>query len=461
MVALATSLHKVTQGEIDLAFKQLAEFVAIPSLSNIRNAMYDRTKLIKAADYATGLLQGIDFKVRQVTVGDSVPYILAEKIVDAAKPTLLLYGHYDIQPVDIDQWETNPFVLTERDGRLYGRGSSDDKGGIIAIITALGAYQKAYDALPCNIKILFEGEEEFGSSHMGELLKQEQKNLAADALVVMDGGNAAVDLGTLTNSTRGLLNMRLEVRSMKQPIHSGVGCIAPDPSLILAKLMTSLEDPAQIPGFMDDCIPLTDDERILLQQSSQSEASYILEHDLHPKAPLRGHPKYSVYERISELPSISFVNGGWGTPNGGNSIQPTAYAQVGIRLTPGQNPEKIAKVLNAYISSHPVGDGFEVTMEQIEPGCCAWKGDLSLPFSKLYLEALKKGFDGKIHVQPTGGALPLLNEFQAVFPKMEMIVPGVEDPKCAAHSHNESQDIGLFVRAVNSLMAFIHSVGKV
>lgn len=450
--------YRISKEELGTAIQQLKEFVAIPSVSNPNSPDHDPKHLKSAAQFVVKKLEGIGFKVRQVIVGNSVPFILAEKIANASKPTILLYAHYDVQPVDRAKWATDPFVLSERDGRLYGRGASDDKGGIIGIIAALGAYQRAYGALPVNVKILFEGEEEYGSSHMSALIQQEAPRLKSDALVILDGGNAGVNTGTLTNSTRGLLNLQLEVKAMEKPIHSGVGCLAPDPSAALAELMSSLSDPRKIPGFMDDCMPLHPVERECLRKSSQSADSYAEDQGLVKTAQLRGDPDLSVYERIAEEPSISFVNGGWGAANGGNSIQDTARCQIGVRLTPGQNPERIAKLLIEYLSSRKIAGGLEIKVTQSEPGCFAWKGDLSHPLSQKYLQALGENFK-ETHVQPTGGALPFLHELQETFPDMVTIIPGVEDPKCAAHSHNESQDIGLFERAINSLIGFFRKAG--
>jgi cysteinylglycine-S-conjugate dipeptidase len=452
--------YKLNPDELAAAFQQLKEFVAIPSISNTSCPDYDPKQIQAAADYASQKLKDIHFQVRQVSIEGSAPYVLAEKIVDATKPTLLFYAHYDVQPVDAAQWKTPPFVIQERDGRLYGRGASDDKSGVIAIIAALGAYQKAYGALPVNVKILFEGEEEFGSGHMAALLKKESSRLQADGLVILDGGNAAVTAGTLTNSVRGLVNLHLEVRSMEKPVHSGVGCLVPDPSQTLVELLASIRNPRAIPGFMDDCEPMKPEERALLRKNSQTPESYASENGLLPGAKLRGDPKVSVYERITEEPSISFVNGAWGKPSGGNSIQEAAGCDIGIRLTPNQNPERIAKLLIDYLSKHPAGKGLQVTVKEFGSGCFAWKGDLSKPLTQKYLTSLSENFE-TTHVQPCGGSLPLLRDFQKAFPKMELIIPGVEDPKSSAHSHNESQDMGLFARAANSVISFIHRTGKV
>lgn len=451
--------YKLSPEELTVAYKYLGELVAIPSISNIKDEDYNPQQLKNAADYISDRLRDIHFQVRQVSIDGSAPFVLAEKIVDKSKSTILFYAHYDVQPVEAAKWDSPPFVMTERDGRLYGRGASDDKAGVIAIITALGAYLKAYNALPVNVKILFEGEEEFNSCHMGALLNKEKNHLKADALIILDGGNASVTAGTLTNSTRGLVNLHLDVRAMEKPIHSGGGCLAPDPSQALAGLMASLRDPRAIPGFMDDCEPLKDEERALLRKSSQTAEAYAKENGLVPGAKLRGDPALSVYERISEEPSISCVNGAWGKPNGGNSIQDVAGCDIGVRITPNQNPERIGKLLIDYISKHPAGNGLQVTVTQVGEGAYAWKGDLSRPLTQKYLAALGENFE-TTHVQPTGGALPLLRNFQEAFPTMEKIIPGVEDPKSAAHSHNESQDKGLFERSANTIISFLHNTGN-
>ncbi len=550
--AVSQGTYKISPDEMKEVIAQLADFVAIPSVSNPNSPDYKMEHLEAGAEFAASRLAKLGFDVRKVSIDGSAPFVLAEKVVDAAKPTLLLYAHYDVQPVDRSQWTSDPFVMQERDGRLYGRGASDDKGGIVGILTALGAYQKAYGALPCNIKVLFEGEEEYGSTHMEALLHQEGKALKADALVVLDASNVDVNTGTLTSSTRGLVNLKLEVRpqqnqpekrftilqgswgqpnggnsiqesatcdlrirlapgetaedaaasfestvrahppaipyllkvktlksednavvcqlivqSMEKPIHSGVGCLAPDPSialadilttlpdvtpnpsLVLAQLMTSLSQPRNIPNFMDDCKSIAPAERALLQKSSQTPEQYVTEHNLLLDQ-LRGDPDLSVYERISEEPSVSCVNG--------QMAADSATTQIGVRLTAGQDPERVAQLLNRYLRANPNARDFTVAVSQTK-GSHAWSGDLSRPLSQKYLEALADNFPNGHHVQPSGGALPLLTHFEKAFPEMEMLLPGVEDSKSSIHSHDESQDIGLLERSINSLIGFLHRVG--
>lgn len=446
---------RISEVQLRSAIEQLRKLVAIPSLSNPHNADYEIKHLLHAADFVGDQLRELGLEVEFVSIDGSAPFILAQKGSDPKKPTILCYAHYDVQPVMRDQWDSDPFSLTEKNGRLYGRGSGDDKGGIIAILAALEVYQKARCDFPCNIRVLFEGEEEYGSSHMAELIHQEQKRLHADALIVMDGGNKTIDSGSLTTSVRGLLNFKLQVKTMARPIHSGIGCLAPDPSLILAQLMVSLKNPRTIPGFMSGCTSLQPMERELLAKGSRTAKEYAEENELLPSVKLRGDPNLSVYERIAEEPSISFPNGHWGVPNGGNSIQEKACCQIGVRITAGQDPKQVEKALRDYLLSQDVA-GAEISL-RLEENCFAWKGDLSRPFTQKYLAALGENFK-ESHILPTGGALPFLREFQKLFPKMELIIPGVEDPKTFAHSHNESQDIGVLERAINTLISFIEKM---
>lgn len=169
----------------------------------------------------------------------------------------------------------------------------------------------------------------------------------------------------------------------------------------------------------------------------------------------------SVYERIVEEPSLSILNMQAGQPGGGNSIQNVASCQIGIRTTAGQDPDRVAQIVQNYLltQSDEIG-GMKISVKQEEPGCRAWKADLKKPYAMKYLNSLQEVF-GRVASLPAGGTLPLLSEFEAVFPEMEMIIPGVEDPKTNTHSHNESQDVGLLRNSINALINFLQSSGKV
>lgn len=451
---------RISDTQFNEAIDQLRQFVAIDSVSNEKNPGYNKPALDAAAGFAASKLMALGFKVDLVRIDNSAPFVLAERIVNVAKPTLLLYAHYDVQPVEQDKWESKPFIMEERNGRLYGRGASDDKAGIIAIISALNTFDKAGVELPVNIRILFEGEEEYGSEHMLALIKQEADRLQAHAMVILDGLNRDVNTGTLTTSTRGIVNIDLKVNALEKPVHSGIGCLAPDPAQALAALIYSIRDPKKIPGFMDDCKPMQDHERKFLRENSISDEAYAKENGVLPNVQLRGDPRKSVWENIEEAPSISVVNMTCGAPDGGNSIQDSARCCIGIRVTAGQDPDRVGKVVMKFLKDQEQQLGVPIIVKQDEPGAWAWKADLTKPFSQKYLEALKDGFP-QVCGMPCGGALPLVKQFQDVFPELEVVIPAVEDPNTSAHSHNESQDIKVFRGAIDSLISFIGKAGEI
>lgn len=439
----------------------LKQFVAIPSVSNTGSPDYNIDNLNQAANFTATQLKALDFDVTLESIDGCPPAVIAKRVVDVAKPTLCLYGHYDVQPtIDPTKWDTPPFELVEKDGRIYGRGSSDDKAGITAIIAALKVFKDANIELPVNINILFEGEEEFGSIHFEEILKKNAEYLKSDALVVMDSLNIDTQTGTLTSSTRGTVNLFLKVIGLEKPIHSGLGLLSPDPAQVLADLITTLRNPREIEGFMDNCEELSEAEIQILSQSSQTAESYAEENGLIPGAHLRGDPKTPIYVRTATEPSISIVNMKCGVPNGGNSIQAEATCQIGIRVTSGQEPHRIAQVITEHLKKQENRWNLQVEITYNNDGSFAWKGDLEKKFSKLYLEAMRENFP-KIGAMPIGGALPLLNVFKKCYPNIECILPGVEDPKTAAHSFNESQDLALLERSINSLITFIDKCGKI
>lgn len=448
---------KVTDSQFTQAIDQLKELVAIPSFSKDHTET-SMQNLIQAAKVSEKSLQDLGFEVDLVRIENSAPFVIAQKIIDEKLPTILLYAHYDIQPVEEDKWDSDPFVLTEKMGRLFARGASDDKAGIVAILTTLKMYQDAQMPLPVNVKVLFEGEEEDGSSHMKAMLRETADKLDAAALVVLDGLNRSTDCGSLTSSTRGIINISLEVQALNKPIHSGIGCLAPDPAMALACLVSSLANPKEIPGFMDGFTPMNEEERNVYATSSQTAEEYAEEQGMIAQTTLRGDPLASVYERIVEEPSLSIINMTSGKQGGGNSIQDRAQAMINVRILPGQDPEHVANAVIEHLRKQQPLYNTKVDVKYLE-GARAWKSNVSEGFSHLYLQALSENFPTAA-AMPCGGALPLLEHFREKFPNMEVIVPAVEDPKTAAHSHNESQDIDVLRSAINSLSTFLEAAGQ-
>jgi acetylornithine deacetylase/succinyl-diaminopimelate desuccinylase-like protein len=439
------------------AIGTLGKLVSIPSVSNKSSPDYKAENLQNAADFVFQALKELNFKAEKISIEGSAPYVVAEYISNHNKPTLTYYGHYDVQPVDRTQWRSDPFVLQERDERLYGRGASDNKGGIVAILSTIKVFQEAGRELPVNVRIFVEGEEEIGSTHMRAFIQQEAKRIISDALIVMDGSNKNADTGTLATSTRGIVNLKVRVDALANPIHSGQGCLAPDPALALCKVIASLEDPRAIPGLLDGASTVTEAEKEFFNAESISEQEYRVKYGVNDRAQLRGDPTKSIYERTLSEPSITVINMIAGQPNGGNSIQAFAEAAIGVRVLPGQNPERVSEAMINHISSQQVMYNLPMAINLTEAGSWAWKANLEGRLTQLYFASLKENFS-KIAPMPMGGAIPLLYLSKDLFP--EIILPGVEDDKTAAHSHNESQNIKLLKDQINSNIAFMLKVAS-
>lgn len=457
MAAAAVAPLRISDDQFQAAKHTLDDFVAIPCVSNRESPYHAVETLQAAADFASDRLRALDFDVRQVNVNNSAPFVIAKKVNDAALKTVTLYAHYDVQPVEDDKWDTPPFVMTERDGRLYGRGASDDKAGIVTILAALNAYKEADRYLPCNVIVFLEGEEEIGSPNMIDFLAQEAAEIQSVALIVLDGMNRDVETGTLTSSTRGLVSVEMTLRALKQPHHSGIGCLAPDVAQVMAGAVASLRNTAEIPGLMLGATGLTAQERVLLRANSITAAQYAKDVGLLEGGRLRGHAEVSIYEKIQTHPSVSVVNMTCGKRNGGNSIQAEAHCEIGVRIVAGQEPELIGQALIAHLKSQAALEGY--VAEFIMPVTAhAWKADPSKPISRAYMEALDETFP-RGGLMPCGGTIPLFNDFERTFPDMELLMPALEDPDTAAHSHNESQSITVFRRSIDALIVFFSKMG--
>lgn len=446
----------VSDSSFAQALHILKELIAIPSISHPQFPEYKKAHLLDAATFISAQLTNLGFDPLNISIEDSAPFIIAEKITDQAKPTILLYAHYDVQPVDRTKWLHDPFKAEEREGRLYGRGSSDDKAGIIAIISALKTFLENKEELP-NIKILIEGEEEHGSPHLPKLLKKYHSLLKADALIVLDGLYKDLHTGTLTISSRGLVNLHLRVQTLEKPVHSGIGCLAPDPAQILASLIYSLKNPKKIPGFMRGFSSPSDEERDLFRKNSLKYEEYKRDIYALENASLRGRKTDSIYEKLYEEPSLSILNMNCGQTHGGNSIQDSAECVISIRTLFDQDPKEIARVVSNYLLSRKDAKLAKIHLKILEKEARSWKGNMHATFSSLYLQSLNKIFSHTC-IMPGGFTLPLLRDFQDVFPNMDIIIAGIEDPLTGAHGHNESQDLSLLRKTINTLINFLEKV---
>ncbi len=455
---MASSVSRINVDQFNTTLDWLGKFVSLSSVSNKSSPDYSASKMQDAADFAFKRLQELGFETSYKTVNDSPPYILAKRIHNAALPTILLYTHYDVQPVNRAAWNTDPFTPETINGRLYGRGSADSKGNIAVMFAAIQFFNDLGKELPVNIKILLEGEEEIGSPNINTLLEQYSEDFQSDAFVVMDAVNKDLNTGTISISTRGCVSFQMRIKALKAPVHSGTGCLVPDPGMALCCLISSLANPLLIPGFIDFSKILSESEREQLKRDSITEEEYKQENGVVPEARLRGFDHDSIYERImGDTPSLSILNFTAGAPNGGNSIPSFAECQIGIRTFIGQNPSDVRIKVIEFLLSQKVMWNLPIEITTENSGTWAWAGNVDGPLSKKYSTAFTQVF-GQATIMPCGGSLPLYHKFTELFPATEIIPIGAIDPSSNIHGDNESQDLSLLRNQIDSFIQFMQLV---
>jgi acetylornithine deacetylase/succinyl-diaminopimelate desuccinylase-like protein len=327
---------------------ELFELLRFPSVS--ADPKY-KADVLNAADYVAKKLTDAGADKVEVCQTAGYPIVYGEKIIDAALPTVLVYGHYDVQPADpLELWLTPPFEPTIRDGKIYARGACDDKGQFYMHVKAFELMMQT-DTLPCNIKFMIEGEEEVGSNNLGIFVKQNKERLKADVVLISDTSMISMEHPSLETGLRGLSYLEVEVTGPNRDLHSGVygGAVA-NPATILAKMIASLHDEDNhiaIPGFYDDVLELTETERAELNAAPYDEEEYNKDLDI---AETWGEKGYTTFERTGTRPTLE-VNGIWGgyIGEGAKTVLPSkASAKISMRLVPNQTSEKITQLFTDH-----------------------------------------------------------------------------------------------------------------
>lgn len=385
-------------------------------------------------------------------VDGAPPAVLAERAgPDPAAPTVLAYAHHDVQPPgEVDRWTSAPFEPVERDGRLYGRGTADDKAGIMAHLAGVDAWSRARSGPPCTVKLLIEGEEETGSPNLPAFLAAHGDRLTADAVLVADTVNWKVGVPTLTTSLRGLVDAVIEVRAVDHPLHSGMyGGPVPDVVSALTRLLAAAVDEhgrVAIDGFADDARPVREDERRALQQLAFDVETFRREAGLLDGVPLAGDPDAHPLERIWRQPHLTVV--GLDAPDvegAANALQPSARAKVSVRLAPGQDPRRALRILSEWLGAN-VPFGLQATVTE-GARAAPFEVDSGHPAVRAAGEALAAAYGrDTVHVG-VGGTIPFLEPLTGLLGDVPVLMAGVEDPDTRAHGIDESLHLADFARA--------------
>jgi acetylornithine deacetylase/succinyl-diaminopimelate desuccinylase-like protein len=356
--------------------------------------------------------------------------------------TVLLYAHHDVQPPGYeDRWESDPFEPVARDGRLYGRGTADDKAGAVAHGAMIKAWLDTTGALPCNVKVLVEGEEEIGSPHLAAFLGEYADDLAADVLLLADAGNWSVGVPGLTYSLRGLAGGDVTLTALDSPLHSGMaGGAVPDPTMALAALLTSLVDEhgdVAIDGFWDDVRPASDAERARLAALPVDEDRLRAAWGLLPGVELAGDPSVTVYERLWHRPAITVLGIDTHPIDGSsNQIVATAAARISLRVAPGQDPERLNRLLAGHVATHvPWGIDARFDAREATP---AWSCEPEGPAFDAARRALTQGFGREPVLMGVGGGIPFVGPFATAYRGIPVLMLGPADPHSRIHGEDES-----------------------
>ena len=453
-------LQYLDQHEIHF-LEELKNFLSIPSISTSEE---HKSGIADAAKFVEDQLASVGFhNVQQYPTGGH-PVVYGEWLGAKGKPTILIYGHYDVQPPEpLELWKTPPFEPTIRDGKIFARGAADDKGQVFIHLKAIEAYMKTIGSLPCNIKVIIEGEEEIGSTHLADFVKARKEMLKCDVVLVSDTHMMGVDQPSLVYGLRGLTYLEVTVTSTNGDLHSGTfgGGVA-NPIQVLSEILTSMKDKKTgkvlIPGFYKDVVPVTKEERTKLAMLPHSDKKWLK--SIGAKETF-GEKGFTTVERTGCRPTFE-INGIWGgfTGPGVKTVFPSkAAAKVSMRLVANQHPGKIAKAFKDYVKKvAPPTVRVEVKMYD-NNGHPALTPIDSVAM-KAATNAITKVYKKKVYFTREGGSIPVVADFQQILKTGVVLMGfGLEDDNL--HAPNEKFDLRQFKKGVKTSAVFYDEFSKI
>jgi acetylornithine deacetylase/succinyl-diaminopimelate desuccinylase-like protein len=434
--------------------EELKELLRIPSISTVQDNKED---IKRAANFVADKLKSAGMNRVEVYKTEGHPIVYGEWLGAPGKPTIVIYGHYDVQPVDpIELWDSPPFDPVIKDGKIYARGATDDKGQMFMHIKTVEAFFKTQGSLPLNVKFVIEGEEEIGSESLETFINNNTELLKCDAVLISDTALYAPGIPTLTYGLRGLCYMEVEVTGPNRDLHSGTfgGGVA-NPINVLAGMISKLQNKdgkITIPHFYDDVLKLSQKERDRFKALKFSERNFANEVGV---AQLQGEKGYTTLERIWARPSLDCngIIGGYTTDGAKTVLPSTVMAKISMRLVPNQNPNKIARYFVKYINTL-APKSVKIKIKNLH-GANPILTPLDNPATVAASRAMEKAFGKRIVYMREGGSVPIVSVFTKKL-KAPTVLMGLGLNSENLHSPNEHFNLRHFQLGIISSAYFMH-----
>ena len=449
---MAQGIKEYIESNKDRFLDELLELLRIPSVSADPEFKAD---VFNAATYVKNRLAEAGAVKTEICPTDGYPIVYGEKMIDPSLPTVLVYGHYDVQPADpYELWTSPPFEPVIKDGKIFARGACDDKGQMYMHIKAF-EYMMRNNLLTCNVKFMIEGEEEVGSANLGTFVKHHHQKLKCDVVLISDTSMIANDVPSITVGLRGLAYLEVEVTGPNRDLHSGTyGGAVPNPINALCEMIAKLIDDKTrkitIPGFYDDVLTISDEEKQAIKDIPFSLEGY--EKDLGIGA-VRGEQDFSTIERTSVRPTLDVngIKGGYQGEGAKTVIASVASAKISMRLVPNQNSEKIAELFTNYFKSL-APDGIKVKVTNMHGG-----DPVVVPIDSVEYRAASKAYEQTFSKKPlpsrAGGSIPIVKLFEdELGVKSVMMGFGLDTDQI--HSPNENFGIFNFLKGIETIPYF-------